>query len=223
MRALAWPGVLDGIKKGREILPAAQVKFETLTLLREGIKIGFVRNTPRMLACFDTAQVALPEYYQKHVAGFYDKNYRFQSALCFYMLQKLAGRSIKVAFTEAGKPYSPAGGICFSFSHTATLALCAVAEFPVGIDASPRLAYDGSIAALVCSEAELERLKFSSDAGKLLTRYITRKESRIKLTGGTLRDIGEKREDMEHYRTIIVDGQVCSVCFKDKNAISNSL
>ena len=169
MRALAWPGVLDGIKKGREILPAAQVKFETLTLLREGIKIGFVRNTPRMLACFDTAQVALPEYYQKHVAGFYDINYRFQSALCFYMLQKLAGRSIKVAFTEAGKPYSPAGGICFSFSHTATLALCAVAEFPVGIDASPRLAYDGSIAALVCSEAELERLKFSSDAGKLLT------------------------------------------------------
>ena len=94
---------------------------------------------------------------------------------------------------------------------------------PVGIDASPRLAYDGSIAALVCSEAELERLKFSSDAGKLLTQYITRKESRIKLTGGTLRDIGEKREDMEHYRTIIVDGQVCSVCFKDKNAISNSL
>ena len=28
---------------------------------------------------------------------------------------------------------------------------------------------------------------------------------------------------VEHYRTIIVDGQVCSVCFKDKNAISNSL
>ncbi|MFQ9736354.1 MAG: 4'-phosphopantetheinyl transferase family protein [Christensenellaceae bacterium] len=147
----------------------------------------------------------------------------FNPRFVFICFKKLAGRSIKVAFTEAGKPYSPAGGICFSFSHTATLALCAVAEFPVGIDASPRLAYDGSIAALVCSEAELERLKFSSDAGKLLTQYITRKESRIKLTGGTLRDIGEKREDMEHYRTIIVDGQVCSVCFKDKNAISNSL
>ena len=124
--------------------------------------------------------------------------YRFAKdrALCLGV-GLLAARALKIAGAEdlslgyraCGKPFlvhHP--DIHFNLSHSSTLAVCAVASVPVGVDVEERQACDWALVERCCSDAERRWIRAQQDADAAFTRIWTRKESYLKLLGTGIAD-----------------------------------
>lgn len=92
--------------------------------------------------------------------------------------------AVPISREERGKPFLRDGqDLFFNISHSGEYAVCAVSEYPVGIDIERLRKYNPNVARRVCSGAELALLAQSKDPARLFYRLWTLKESFVKLTG----------------------------------------
>lgn len=104
--------------------------------------------------------------------------------LCAHALRTAGARDLAMGYGAYGKPYllnHP--GIHFNVSHSGTIAACAVASEPVGIDVEECQPYDEGVARLCFTDDELVWLHKQDDADQAFVRLWTRKESYLKLLG----------------------------------------
>ena len=95
------------------------------------------------------------------------------------------GNAPEIKSKENGKPYFEGIDICFSISHSKTMAALAVAPTEVGIDIE-RLDKNRDyldLAKRYFTENEYERIKESTDVKDTFVKYWTAKEAYIKYTG----------------------------------------
>ena len=118
-----------------------------------------------------------------------------------------AGVLLAKAFLDAGIPYSDIycdnngkplhnGNICFNLSHSEELAVCAVSDKPVGIDAEKVRSFSESLAERVFTDKELDICSRYEDKERIYTRMWTAKESVMKKTGGGL-SVGAKNISLD--------------------------
>lgn len=80
---------------------------------------------------------------------------------------------------ENGKPYLLSAPQHISLSHSGSLAVCAIADIPVGVDIETPRRVDRRIAKRILSP---EEYRDDISSGELLRKWVV-KESRLKLTG----------------------------------------
>ncbi|MEG1609486.1 MAG: hypothetical protein RR348_06420, partial [Clostridia bacterium] len=122
-----------------------------------------------------------------------------------------------------GKPFDPSGKIFFSFSHTPSLAVCAIAPFDIGMDAAERILFDTATARIICSPAEFAELEKQGEPccdDDTLAQLITRKESLLKLRDGKLCQIDQQPNlnDIEYFTFSLDDDHICTVCAHKQRA-----
>lgn len=107
--------------------------------------------------------------------------------LAAHMLGDAGASDLTLGYGAHGKPYlvnHPS--IHFNLSHSGTLAACAVADMPVGIDVETVRDHGEAVARYCCQPKELDWLRQAPDRAWSFTRLWVRKESYIKLTGDGL-------------------------------------
>lgn len=124
--------------------------------------------------------------------------YRFAKDRCLslgagllaeHALRKAGASDLSLGVGAYGKPYlQRCPGMHFNLSHSGTMAVCAVASEPVGVDVEERHAYDEGVASLCFAEAERRWIADQPDADVAFTRMWVRKESYLKLRGTGLTD-----------------------------------
>ena len=93
-----------------------------------------------------------------------------------------------IAVTPRGKPYFPDSPWHFSISHTKNHAFCALAPFPVGMDAEEMdRNINPKLADKVLSEREKLRFHGYSNKNDAFLRLWVLKEASVKLTGEGLK------------------------------------
>ena len=93
-----------------------------------------------------------------------------------------------IAVTPRGKPYFPDSPWHFSISHTKNHAFCALAPFPVGMDAEEMdRNINPKLADKVLSEREKLRFHGYPDKNDAFLRLWVLKEASVKLTGEGLK------------------------------------
>lgn len=85
------------------------------------------------------------------------------------------------SYDSSGKPVLACGTAHISLTHTAGLAICAIADTPVGVDAE-RLRILPDAAARMILSSEERKVMPEKDAAWLLEKWVI-KESLVKLTG----------------------------------------
>lgn len=104
--------------------------------------------------------------------------------LAAYALREAGVRDLAMDFLAFGKPVlANCPGIHFNLSHSGTLAVCAVSDRPVGVDAEEMQKADMRVADLCFQPAEKEWILASADPDRSFTRLWVRKESFLKLLG----------------------------------------
>lgn len=94
----------------------------------------------------------------------------------------------KIRIAPRGKPYFDNSPLHFSISHTKEHAFCALAPWPVGIDAEEKdRRIDLRLADKILSETERIRYDAADDKRAALMRLWVLKEAAAKLTGDGLR------------------------------------
>ena len=89
-----------------------------------------------------------------------------------------------IAVSDRGKPYFPDSPWHFSISHTKAHAFCALAKYPIGIDAEEQgRMVSMKLAAKVLSATEKLRFDQCSDKNDAFLRFWVLKEASVKLTG----------------------------------------
>lgn len=89
-----------------------------------------------------------------------------------------------IARHEQGKPHFPAYPHChFNLSHSGFFALCALAEYPVGVDIEVIRPHHPKLAQRICCEDELAWLEAQSDKTTALCQLWTHKEALAKYHG----------------------------------------
>lgn len=104
--------------------------------------------------------------------------------LAEHLLRRAGATDLTIGYGEHGKPYlvnHPS--IHFNLSHSGSLAVCAVADVPVGVDVETIHDHGDAVAQYCFQPAELEWLDRAPDRALAFTRLWVRKESYIKLTG----------------------------------------
>lgn len=93
--------------------------------------------------------------------------------------------SAKICLGEYGKPYIEGKSIKFSLSHSGKIAVCALGDEEVGVDVQKIVSLRAGMAEKICSEAELNALKFigNEEAAEEIIRLWTAKESAVKYLG----------------------------------------
>ena len=99
-----------------------------------------------------------------------------------------AAEHLPLVVGPKGKPFLP-GGPEFNLSHSAGLALFAVAPFPVGVDVEAVRPVEDGVAKLVFTAAELAELRQAPDREATFFRGWTRKEAMVKARGGSLAEL----------------------------------
>lgn len=119
---------------------------------------------------------------------------RRQSAAAYMLLRRALlseygiEASPEFAYADGGKPYLPDyPHIHFNLSHCRHAAVCAVADFPVGIDVESVRPFKEDLARHVLSDGEYAAVVRSARPDAEFIRYWTMKESVLKLTGRGLR------------------------------------
>lgn len=97
-----------------------------------------------------------------------------------------------VSFSQSGKPFFENSVLCFSLSHTDTVACLALSECgPVGADAQTLKEPSNALVRRVLTKAEQAVLDAAADKALLFTRLWTMKEALVKQTGeGLSRSFG---------------------------------
>lgn len=92
-------------------------------------------------------------------------------------------------YTEEGKPFiASRPDIHFNFSHSGTVALCAISDQPVGADVETNRKISSSLINYTMNESEQEQINASPDPTMRFLYFWTRKEALLKLTGEGIRN-----------------------------------
>lgn len=98
----------------------------------------------------------------------------------------LPPEDIPVSRSASGKPYVEGNPIYFSISHSERKVICAVSEFPVGIDIERIRPVPAARQERICTPEELKYLRSSKDGTQRNLRFLylwTRKEAVFKIEG----------------------------------------
>lgn len=104
--------------------------------------------------------------------------------LLLSMLQDAGVTDFTLSENEHGKPYLlQYPNIHFNLSHSGTLAVCAVADAPVGIDTEEKRPKSDGVARRFFTAEEYQYLEAAKDKDRAFLSIWTRKESYLKLLG----------------------------------------
>ncbi len=110
-------------------------------------------------------------------------------------------KDIKILRTENGKPFCENLNIHFSIAHSKDMVICAVHDFPVGIDVEFIRPLDLRVTRFACTERDLDFINSGKDQKEielLFFKLWTAKEAFIKLHGKVLADL--KTIDFENIK-----------------------
>ena len=148
--------------------------------------------------------------------------------LAAQMLRERGVDDLTLGFAEYGKPYLlHYPSVHFDISHSGNLAVCAVADEPVGVDAEVTCDHGDAVARYCLQPAELDWLARSPDRPYAFTQLWVRKESYIKLTGTGLsvepRSFsvlpGDPPEDNVSFAEFAIRDTLVCVCTYDKRKV----
>ncbi len=88
-----------------------------------------------------------------------------------------------IEYNQYGKPLIKNNDFYFNISHTRGFIICAVSDFPIGVDCELIRPFNKAITNKVMSEAERTELLSNSNIEELFFKYWTLKESYIKMIG----------------------------------------
>ncbi len=136
------------------------------------------------------------------------ENDRKRSVLGEYLARKaisnqtgISEKDIKILRTENGKPFCENANIHFSIAHSKDMVVCAVDDFPIGIDVEFIRPLDMRITRFACTDKDLEFINSSKDQKEkelLFFKLWTAKEAFIKFHGKVLADLKTiKYEDIK--------------------------
>jgi len=157
------------------------------------IKDGLDAITPEEL---EEAIAALPEWRREKTLRFKPEQGRKECAFSYLLLcqalREVYGITKQPQFSigEHGKPslVLETSGIHFNLSHCKSAIACVVAPFAVGVDIERIGRYDEALARHVLNDQEFAAVQQASDPQLAFTRYWTRKEAVVKLTGRGIDD-----------------------------------
>ncbi|MBR5892178.1 MAG: 4'-phosphopantetheinyl transferase superfamily protein [Bacteroidaceae bacterium] len=115
---------------------------------------------------------------------------RRESAAAYILLREALGKEYGLAdapvfeYGDYGKPFlQGAEGIHFSMSHCRQAVVCAVADFPLGVDVESLRPYNERLARYTMNDEELSRIESSPLPEVEFVRLWTMKEAVAKLSG----------------------------------------
>lgn len=127
-------------------------------------------------------------------------------------------------YSSEGKPFIAARpDIHFSLSHSGNVALCVLADQPVGADVEVPRKITSSLIAYTMNADEQAKINASQNPEMQFLHFWTRKEALLKLTGEGIRnDVKAVLEEEEKYQieTVWADNYIFSVA-KFKNIPEN--
>jgi len=138
---------------------------------------------------FGSGMAALPwEDRREKVLRFrFDKDRRLclgAGLLAAFALRQAGAKDLRLHLSEFGKPsLASYPDIHFNLSHSGTLAVCAVSDRPVGVDAEELTPYAPDVASVCFQPRETAWVEREADRGLAFTRLWTRKESWLKYLG----------------------------------------
>lgn len=104
--------------------------------------------------------------------------------LLAHALRRAGVSDLSLRLLSNGKPVlSACPDVRFNLSHSGTLAVCAVSDHPLGVDAEVLQGVHPEVSALCFQKAEQEWIDQAADPGRAFTRLWTRKESYLKMLG----------------------------------------
>ncbi len=104
---------------------------------------------------------------------------------------RLPKSKITIKVSPSGKPYIEGNSVYFSISHSGNRAFCAVAAYPIGIDAEEIRTVSVKSAERLCTQQEKDYLDAAKDETEKNLRFLTiwtRKEAIFKVIGNLPRD-----------------------------------
>jgi len=115
-----------------------------------------------------------------------------------------------------GKPYlKDYPHIFFNISHCKRGAVCALADFEVGVDMQDVRPYNPSIARRVCSDDELQLLSKADDPARLFCGMWAARESCAKMLGCSVADILKQDVLVEDIAFFATDSYCVAVCSRE--------
>lgn len=147
----------------------------------------------------DAALKAVSPHRREKVLRLRDDEKKRSSLAAELLLRLACGRS-DYAVSDGGKPYFEDGSVHFSLSHCGSMAVCAVADFPCGVDIErvpevPPLA----VAKRFFTEAERDMLNSSTDKSSAFCDIWVEKEAVVKALGTGLKSLSST--DISQYNT----------------------
>ena len=144
----------------------------------------------------EEAIAALPEWRREKTLRFKHEQGRKECAFSYLLLcqalREVYGITKQPQFSigEHGKPslVLETSDIHFNLSHCKSAIACVVAPFAVGVDIERIGRYDEALARHVLNDQEFAAVQQASDPQLAFTRYWTRKEAVVKLTGRGIDD-----------------------------------
>lgn len=135
---------------------------------------------------------------------------------CGMLLIEKAFSHIGKPFSESdivksanGKPYLSDNSLYFSISHCDGLAVCVLAQAPVGVDCESIRHTSKAVMKRCYSESEAQYVVASPDSNNVFSRLWTLKESYVKMTGeGIAGDLKTKCFDISNGRVLFESGAV---------------
>ena len=136
--------------------------------------------------------------------------------LLIYALRAKTGCLMRPELVGEGKPYiRDREELQCSISHCSAAVAAVVDDVPVGVDIEEVRSYQKKVARFVCSEEELAEIEASPNPDVAFTVLWTKKESFIKLHGGSvgpgMKHLSAQFETVE-FETVAGDGWVVTAC-----------
>ena len=168
----------------------------------------------------ERAMAVLPASRREKALRRHTENKKRQSMLAYllliYGLRKKTGCLMRPELVGEGKPYiRDWEELQCSISHCSAAVAAVVDDAPVGVDIEALRPYQKKLAGFVCSEEELAEIEASLNPDVAFTVLWTKKESFIKLHGGS---VGPGMKQLStHFDTVIFetkvgDGWVVTAC-----------
>lgn len=138
----------------------------------------------------DAAMPLLSEQRREKIALLANADDRRESAAVYMLLREALGKEYGITdapvfeYGDYGKPFlQGAEGIYFSMSHCRQAVVCAVADFPIGLDVESLRPYNERLARYTMNDEELLRIASSLSPDVEFVRLWTMKEAVAKLSG----------------------------------------
>ena len=200
---------------------------------------------PAICWYYEVSQLADPGLFERGMAALAWENrreqvmrFRFEKdrqlhlgagLLLAFALRRAGASDLTLRVQEYGKPaLADRPDIHFNLSHSGSLAVCAVSEYPVGVDVEKLRSADRGVALRCFQPREQAWMERSADKGRAFTRLWTRKESYMKLLGvGLSRPLdsfsvlpGEPVENGAVFFEHDLDGHlICACTFSSAEAV----